>query len=70
MFNYDLAHQRQEALRREAAYDRMVDGLAPQRSRNLFAQVQHELVRVRTFVADLSKSKPVRRRVGSWISQQ
>ncbi len=70
MFNYDLAHQRQEALRREAAYDRMVDDLPPQSRRNVFALVQHKLLHLRNFVIDLGKTKPVRRRVGSWIYPQ
>jgi hypothetical protein len=70
VFNYDLAQQRQEALRHEAAYDRMVEGLTPQRRRNIFAQVQHELMRVHAFVTELGETKPVRRRVASWISQQ
>jgi hypothetical protein len=70
VFNYDLAHLRQEALRQEAAYDRMVEGLTPQSPRNIYARGQHELLRVRNFVTDLGKTKPVRRRVESLISPQ
>lgn len=69
MLNYDLAQQRLEELRQEAAHDRLVEGLAPQPRRTLVTYVHRELMRVHDLVTELGRTKPVRRRVASWISQ-
>jgi hypothetical protein len=69
LLNPEFAKLHQDELLREAAHSRLVANLSYQPRRILLTLALRAVTRCRAVVAELGRTKPVRRRVLAWMGQ-